>query len=179
VTINSDKVANSVNLKNVFGSQVTEYIIGNRVKSIREKAFYGCEELKSITILKGVTSIGVGAFAGCEALKSVIIPASVTSIGEEAFYYCKVLTGITIPESVTSIGNSAFAGCSSLTSVTVPSSVTSIGNWAFAGCSSLQTINYLGTKKQWKGIEDTNLTIEPKKQIVVHCTDGDVKLIGK
>ena len=81
--------------------------------------------------------------------------------------------------SVTGIGEKAFAGCSSLTAVTIPNSVTSIGAQVFYGCSALTTINYAGTKKQWKGIEDTNLTIEPKKQIVVHCTDGDVKLKGK
>jgi hypothetical protein len=80
---------------------------------------------------------------------------------------------------VTSIGNSAFSGCKSLSSITIPAGVTSIGLGALYDCLELQTINYLGTKKQWKGIEDTNLTIEPKKQIVVHCTDGDVKLKGK
>ena len=172
------------------------------VVGIDDDAFRDRSSLKSVTIPEGVTSVGEKAFSGCKSLKSVIIPNSVTSIGKLAFSNCSSLTSITIPEGVTSIGFGAFLGCSSLTAVTIPNSVKSIGGSAFSGCKSLksvtiqegvksigarafcdclelQTINYLGTKKQWKGIEDTNLTIRPKKQIVVHCTDGKLKLKGK
>ena len=184
-------------------SSLTNITIPESVTSIGNRAFSDCSSLTSITIPASVTSIGASAFDGCKSLKSVTINSneianssnlnsifgsqvteyilgnSVTSIGDYAFSGCSSLTDITIPESVTSIEYRAFYDCSSLTSVTIPASVTNIGTKVFYNCKSLQTINYTGTKKQWKSIKNTNLTIEPKKQIVVHCTDGDVKLKGK
>ena len=78
---------------------------------------------------------------GGNDIKSVSLPDGLTSIGNYAFWGCTSLTSVTIPDSVTSIGNSAFWGCTSLTSVTIPDSVTSIGNYAFSECTSLTAIN--------------------------------------
>ena len=127
-------------LKDVFGSQVREYIICDDVTSIGSYAFYECSNLTSITISNSVTRIGTYAFYNCSGLKSVNIPDKVTYIGYDAFYGCSGLTSITIPNSVTSISNNAFYGCSGLTSVTIPHSVTSILDYAFHGCSSLKSV---------------------------------------
>jgi len=144
-------------------TQLTSFVIGNRVehipsnlcyemsnltsikmpeslKSIGKEAFRNCNGLTSITIGKNVTDIEYGAFSGCENLTSVTIPSSVTSIGENAFWYCTGLISVTIGNRVTSIGRCAFLDCSSLTSVTIGNSVTSIGNSAFSRCSSLISI---------------------------------------
>ena len=147
VTINSDAIVNktysySSNISDIFGSQVTEYIIGDDVKGIGDEAFHWCYYLTSVTIPNSVTSIGDQAFRGCSSLTSVTIPNSVTSIGDYAFHYCTSLTFVTIGNGVTSIGESAFDNCSSLTSVTIPNSVTSIGWYAFNGCSSLTSPVY-------------------------------------
>ncbi len=58
------------------------------------------------------------AFYNRDDIVSITIPAGVTSIGDYAFYYCDSLTSITIPAGVTSIGKYAFSDCESLTSVT-------------------------------------------------------------
>ena len=106
------------NIKQIFGEQVTEYIIGNSVNSIGNYVFDDCSNLTSVTIGNSVTSIGHYAFQNCSSLTSINIPNSVTWIGDLAFAYCNGLTSITIPNSVTYIGDNAFNGCSSLTSIT-------------------------------------------------------------
>ena len=98
-------------------------------------AFRDCEDLMSVTIPAGVTSISGYTFYGCESLSSVTIPDSVISIGDYAFRDCTSLTSVTIPAGVTSIGYSAFYGCTSLASVTIPDSVTLIGFSAFVNSS--------------------------------------------
>ena len=158
VTINSDAIVNkaytsSDNLSNIFGSQVTEYIIGDNVKGIGNNAFRGCSSLTSITIPNSVTSIGEYAFSGCSSLTSVTIPNSVTSIESSVFYDCSSLTSVTIPNSVTSIGYRAFYGCSSLTSITIPNSVTSIGYYAFCNCSSLRSINVDSNNPNYSSVD--------------------------
>jgi len=116
VTINSNEVMSksytvTFSLRNIFGTQVKEFELG-----------------------EGVTSIGRYAFGFLGDLTSIIIPYGLTSIGDNAIYACTQLSSIDIPSSVTSIGNQAFMRCSGLTSITIPNSVTSIGNAAFFGC---------------------------------------------
>ena len=76
-----------------------------------------------------------------EEIQTVIIKDGVTSIGNRAFYWCFALTQITIGNDVTSIGNEAFYDCSKLTQVNIPESVTSIGSQAFGDCSALTAIH--------------------------------------
>ncbi|MGN0606746.1 MAG: leucine-rich repeat protein [Oscillospiraceae bacterium] len=73
-------------------------------------------------------------------IKSVIIENGVTSIGDYAFYECTNLKKITISNSVNSIGICAFSKCSSLTEITIPDSVTSIKYTAFNYCNNLTNI---------------------------------------
>ena len=112
----------------------TNYTIPNRVTTIGDSAFLGCESLTSINIPNSVTTIGDLAFGGCESLTSINIPNSVTTIGKSAFSKCQSLTSINIPNGVTIIGNYAFNGCKSLTSITIPSSVVTIIGNPFYNC---------------------------------------------
>ena len=136
-----------------YSKQIREVTIIEGVTSIGNYAFDGCSNLTSITIPGSVTSIGGGAFSDCSSLTSITIPDSVTSIENYAFSNCSSLTSITIPDSVTSIGDGAFSGCSSLTEITIPDSVTSIGGSAFSGCS-LKYIFYGGTDIKWNSLKN-------------------------
>ena len=110
------------------------------LKTLNEKAFYGCVNLKSCKTSNFLTQIGDNAFDGCKALETIDMSDSVTSIGERAFRECSKLTSITIPDSVTSISFGTFFGCESLTSVIIGNGVTSIGDSAFSNCKSLTSI---------------------------------------
>ena len=127
------------------------YDIPDRVTSIGDGAFSGCENLTGIDIPESVISIGAYAFSSCSSLTGIIIPDGVTSIGEGAFYRCDSLTSINIPDSVTSIAEECFSGCFSLTSVVIPDSVTSIGESAFCHCNltSVHIPNSVTTIGNW------------------------------
>ena len=56
------------NLSNIFGIQVTTYILGEGIVSIGDTTFKGCSSLTSITIPNSVTSIGWHAFESCTSL---------------------------------------------------------------------------------------------------------------
>ena len=105
------------------------------------------DEIETVVISEGATSIGEYAFFECTGLKNVTIPSTVKTINEGAFYKCSGLTSpqpeksddeivdsITIPYGVTSIGDEVFAHCTGLKKVTIPGSVKSIGERAFSDC---------------------------------------------
>ena len=49
--------------------------------------FCKCDNLESVSLGNGVTTIGNGTFGNCSSLKNITIPDSITSIGD-AFYGC-------------------------------------------------------------------------------------------
>lgn len=58
-------------------SAVSEIILPNGLKSIGNKAFYYCNNLKKINLPNGLKSIGNNAFYYCNNLKKLIIPVSI------------------------------------------------------------------------------------------------------
>jgi len=120
-------------------------VLSNGITTIGNNAFLNCSQVAgALTIPNSVTWIGDDAFYGCSGLSgTLIIPDSVTWIGDNAFAGCTGLLGtLTIPNSVTSIGQGAFSDCG-LTEVTIGNSVTWIGGGAFAGCSYLTQVTNL------------------------------------
>ena len=78
----------------------------------------------------------------------------------------KKLRKVEIPKGVTSIAEGVFENCESLESIVIPESVTYIKKNAFEGCTSLKTINFLGTRNQWK-----ELKLKLDGNIIVKCSD--------
>ena len=103
------------------------------------------EEITSVVIESGVTSIGDCAFYVCSGLESVSLPSTLTSIGDCAFQCCFNLTDIEIPEGVTTIGDCAFMQCSSLESIVIPEGVTYLGSEAFGFCFNLVYVSLPST----------------------------------
>ena len=119
---------------------IPEALGATKVVAIERAAFSYCDEITSIIIPGGVTSIGEEAFYHCNGLTNIEIPDSVTFIDECAFEDCDKLTSITLPKGITTINSYTFTKCSGLTSITIPDGVTSIGWAAFSYCTGLTSI---------------------------------------
>ncbi len=104
---------------------------GNMGDNLYKSLGSACNEITTVIVENGVTSIGDSAFRGCSKIVNVTLPLSITSIGDYAFYGCSELKSIVMLENVESIGNYAFYNCSALTDITIPDSVKSIGDYAF------------------------------------------------
>lgn len=130
-----------------FKQQITSVVIHPGVTSIGECAFSWFPKLTHVDIADSVISIGGNAFKSCSSLTDITIPQNVTYIGGLAFSDCTSLSSITLSNNITFIGNAAFKNCTTLTSITIPSSVTSIGSNVFTGCTSLNDIRYSGTSE--------------------------------
>ena len=69
------------------------------------------DDIRSVVIREGITSIGNGAFGYCENLQTVTLPQTLTRIGTGAFYDCRSLDNVQIPRSVTDISRCVFIRC--------------------------------------------------------------------
>lgn len=118
---------------------------------IGEYAFYECENLLSVTIPDGVTTIE-HAFTGCTSLKSVKVPKSVTAM-DDAFNNCTALNDVLLEDGITVC--SGFSGCSSLTQITIPSSVKIIGRSAFYNYYHTCAIKEFNLPENLEIIEDS------------------------
>lgn len=133
--------------------------IPDSVKSVGDYAFYGCNNLKSVTIPNSVTSIGNKAFYNTGIyndslnwvddvlyIDNCIIAAKTTLSGDYeimegvrliaggSFWGCNALTSVVIPNSIKSIEGGMFVGCDSLKTVVFPESVINIGGSVFSIC---------------------------------------------
>ncbi len=127
------EVNTSNGLLTITGTGAMEDYALNSVK-------WGGNEIKSISLPNGLTTIGKYAFSTSKLNTTVIIPDSVTTIGQYAFSNCADLPGVTIGSGVTTIDGGAFIACPSITSIDIPDSVTTIGGGAFEYCPNLKNV---------------------------------------
>ncbi len=111
--------------------------VSKGVLSVGNYAFMTCSTLRSVSIADSVKTIGSSAFQGCSSVSEIILPDSVTSIGSSAFKNCRSLTTMDL-KSVSDLGDSAFEGGTGLTSVTL-SAVKTLGQSAFKNCTELSS----------------------------------------
>lgn len=135
--------------------------LGDNVRTIYD-AFFGCTNLKEITIPENVTYLYSCALAEIETIywnaenadggyndplgikpnryiKEIYFGDNVNNIPATILDYSKI-TSITIPDNVTKISMHACKYCDNLTEVIIPNSVTAIGGSAFEGCKNLNRV---------------------------------------
>jgi hypothetical protein len=128
---------------------LTEYTIPDRVTTIGERAFIGCESLTSITIPDSVTSIGFGAFYNCSSLNAVHITdlsawcridftnkeSNPLTFAHNLYLNSELVTDLTIPADITVIKDFVFFSGNSIHNINLHNGITSVGFGAFVGCS--------------------------------------------
>lgn len=135
-----------------FRDQITSVVVSPGVTSIGNLAFTRSSKLIHVDIADSVVSIGEQAFSDCSRLTDITVPQSVTYIGVNAFDSCTNLSSITLStNNITSIRPYTFSGCSELSSIVIPDGVTSIQLGAFSNCTKLTSIT----------IPDSVTTIDP------------------
>lgn len=130
--------------------------IPNTVTTIGKAAFYGCLNLKTITIPDSISIIDTGAFVGCP-LEDIYITDAIKwmqiSFGDlTTCLYGRAsrlhildseeteVNPLIIPSNITNISDSVFCGCIDLISVVIHDGVTSIEGSAFDGCTGLTSV---------------------------------------
>ncbi|MBR6256184.1 MAG: leucine-rich repeat domain-containing protein [Lachnospiraceae bacterium] len=92
------------------GSLTQSYGIPENVTDLARYAFWGCDNLKNITV-NGMKKIPDHAFSNCTGLINVTMQIPTSEIGIRAFSGCTNLLQVIIPESVGKIHETAFEGC--------------------------------------------------------------------
>lgn len=131
-----------VELPNVeYGSYVfdcskslTTVTTADGLTAIPEKAFWGCENLKNVTLGASIKTIGKSAFERCGF--ATIDLKNVTEIGDYAFYFSKLET-VDVP-ATTKTGKGAFMNCPELKTAVVNG--TTLDPYMFFYCTSLETL---------------------------------------
>lgn len=123
------------------------YAIPDGVKIIRERAFDGSENLKTVVMPETIEKISKIEF------KKSSVYSNPENWTDNVFYagnilmdcnYDKVGGEIAVRDGTVRIAGGAFAHCRNIKSITVPDSVRAIGDKAFIGCSSLERV-YIGS----------------------------------
>ena len=129
-----------------FRDQITSVVVSPGVTSIGNLAFTRFSKLIHVDIADSVVSIGEQAFSDCSRLTDITVPQSVTYIDVNAFESCTNLSSITLStNNITSIRPHTFSGCSELSSIVIPDGVTSIQLGAFFNCTKLTSITIPGS----------------------------------
>lgn len=155
-----------------YYNQIKSVVVKSGVTSISRLAFPDYRNLTSVTIESGVKSIGSEAFTGT-GITSVYLPDTVEEIGDAAFCRCVNLETIRLSSKLKEIPGSLVQECPKLRSIIIPNSVTSIGSWAFAntGLESVSLVGGMQTIHSY-AFRNTKLTSVKIPRNVTRIEDG-------
>ena len=128
-------------------------------KSVESIGFGAFEESKLSAVYfdedANILTFGYRAFFGAENITTITIPKSVVSIDYYAFGYCENLQEVIFAEGnqLKGIYEGAFIGCIRLENIVIPDSIVEISDFAFYGCSKIDELP-ISDHSQIKGIYD-------------------------
>ena len=144
--------------------EIPAEIDGRPVTAIKERAFFGLDNITSVVIPAGVRTIGEKAFYNCKNLASVEFAenSELETIEMSAFQSC-AFRSFVIPEGTKTIGETVFAGTKP-EELTIPASVTlfcdksivkEIGSETNPNAEFI-TVYYGGTQAQWSALAENS-----------------------
>ena len=149
---------------------VKEITIGNGLKTIGNKAFYGTRVLNTVNFnaesmldLAGDGNVFTSQYSIQQGESGIVLNVGkdVTRVPAYLFYNCANITSITFVPNKESkleeIGANAFAGCVEITSILIPSTIKVIGSLAFSGAVKLSSILFDGSYIQLERIGENIL----------------------
>lgn len=94
-------------------SKIDTVYIPTTVETIKQGAFYGCENINNIyfSTVSNVKYIHDSVFRNCISLLEIELPNSLIYLGDNCFYSCNNLNEITIDKNLSYLGSAAFAYC--------------------------------------------------------------------
>lgn len=117
--------------------EIRSVVIASGVTTVGSQAFYDCRNLTAVSMADSVSRINRYAFLECVKLTQVSLSGALSVIGDSAFEGCTALSAIRLPGFLTEIGERAFYRCESLGGITIPASVTELGPMVFGYCYRL------------------------------------------
>lgn len=129
-------------------------------------------EIFSVIVNEGITSIGDSAFMFCDKIESVQLPSTLKVIERVAFNGCEKLREINLPDGLKEIQRSAFATYSyDLKSIYIPASVSKIAEKAFEGCFALSSIE-VDKNNLWYCTDDIGVLYTKDMSILLEFPDA-------
>lgn len=127
-----------------YADDIHTVVIAEGVTSVADEAFRDLTAMTSVSLPDSLVRIEMRAFQNT-ALRAVTLPENVTVATEGLFYDCKALEAVKLGSRVSELQAQCFRGCRALTEITIPASVERIGSGAFRGCESLKKIVFAGS----------------------------------
>ena len=128
-------LSNVINIGNsgFVGATLESLMIPDGVTSMGAGAFAFNSNLSSVQMGRGLTKIAPKTFFGCGNLRQITIPNVIAEIDADAFSWSR-LECVVFEEnsSLRIIGDSAFYSCN-ISEIDIPASVLKIGEYAFSG----------------------------------------------
>ena len=124
------------------------------------------DNIETVTVENGVTSIGAYSCYKLTDLKKVDLPDSLESIGAETFKECPKLTEIDIPEYVFTVSGGAVTECP-ITSLCIPAGVNFITGPPCYNCAELE--EFTVDKDNSYYCADSGVLLNYDKTCIIQC----------
>ena len=123
-----------------YVEQILSVEIGEGITSVGNYAFFSCDNLLSVSLPSTLVRAGIDSFSYCKVLSSVEFPDGMQELGVAIFFRCENLTRVVLPDSVTTIGRAAFEECPRLRDIQLPANLTTLEQGVLSDCVSLETL---------------------------------------